>query len=380
MTESPVWGAVIVAAGYGTRFGGPVPKQFADLMGMKVIDHSISVFRGVADNIVVVLPADGSAGKWWTPPDDVQTVPGGERRQDSVRSGIIRSISEGATHVLVHDGARPAVDKSLLFRVMDRTLVSGACIPCIPVSDTVKRVTEGSVTETVDRSELQLAQTPQGFRADIILSALDNAEDVTDEASALEKCGIPIAVVKGSRRNVKITSREDMSLIRSFSGVRRTVSGTGLDFHPFAHLRPLIVCGCRLSETNGLQGHSDGDVVLHAIADAILSAARLGDIGTLFPPGDPKWKDADSSVLLKDCYHQVYEKGWEIEHLDVTVIGERPRISPNRELFIETLSYLLGVPEEKIWIKGTTTNSLGDIGRGLGIGCLALAELVEITG
>lgn len=378
MTDSPaVWGVVIVAAGSGSRFGGPVPKQFTDFQGKKVIDHSIHTFRQVSHSIVVVLPADDSSRQWWTPPDGVLTVPGGARRQDSVLRGLRKSISEGSTHVLIHDGARPAVTEDIVRRVMNNALVSGACIPCISVRDTVKRVVHGTVTETVDRSELQLAQTPQGFEAEILLAALENAEEVTDEASALENMGVPVSVVEGSRLNLKVTSQEDIRMLNSFSESGRTVSGIGLDFHPFAEKRPLIFCGCRLGEKNGLQGHSDGDVVLHAVADALLSAARLGDIGTLFPPGNPQWKNADSSLLLDHCNLEIKEIGWAIKRLDVTVIGERPKISPNREMFIERLAGILEIPPERIWIKGTTTNSLGDLGRGAGLGCLVHAELVE---
>jgi len=371
------WGAVIVAAGSGTRFGGRVPKQFTELAGSKVVDHAIGLFRNVTDMIAVVVPPGDESGGWWSPPADVKTVAGGIRRQDSVMNGLRTLIRMGATHVLIHDGARPFADSGCIARVMNETLRTGACLPCIPVGDTVKRVKDGYVTGTVDRSSLYLAQTPQGFRADILLEALEKAGSVTDEACAVECIGHPVAVVPGSVRNVKLTTVEDAGLLRSIMNSSETVTASGLDFHPFAGHRPLVLCGCRLSDTDGLDGHSDGDVVLHSVADSILSAARIGDIGTLFPPDDPRWKGADSSLLLRECAERVRRGGWDLKRLDITVIGEKPRIAPNRDMFIERLSGILGIDRERIWIKGTTTNTIGELGRGIGLGCHVIAELVR---
>lgn len=366
----------MVAGGQGTRYGGDVPKQFTDLLGMKVIDRAIALFTGVAEHIVTVVPR---SCEWWTPPEHVHAVSGGPRRQDSVMNGLRSAANLGATHVLVHDGARPLIDPSCLERVMEKTLSSGACLPCLPVRETVKRVKDGHVKGTVDRTELELAQTPQGFRVDILLEALEKAGDVTDEAAAVEALGIPVAVVAGSRCNIKLTDREDGELLENIIRHSVTALGTGLDFHPFSPDRPLILCGCRLGESNGLFGHSDGDVVLHAVADAILAGSREGDIGTLFPPDDMKWKNADSSLLLRECSDRALRKGWAVQSLDITVIGERPRIAPLREDFMESLAKILSIPRESIWIKGTTTNSIGELARGKGLGCHALARLVRIS-
>jgi len=375
MSDSdPIWAAVIVAAGSGSRFGGPVPKQFTYLAGARVIDHSVKAFRGLVSLIVAVVPPEVS----WEHSEDVYTVPGGERRQDSVISGVQKAMDMGATHVLVHDGARPLVDSELIERVMRSTESTGTGLPCIPVRDTVKKTRNGKVLETVDRSCLELAQTPQGFNASLLMEALRCAESVTDEASAVEALGAEVTIVPGSRQNIKLTDREDALIIRKLMpGLLRSI-GTGLDFHPFLQARPLVFCGCRLAETNGLSGHSDGDVVLHAVADAILAGAREGDIGTLFPPDEDRWKNADSSILLADCVKLVRRKGWKILSLDVTVIGERPRISPHRDLFIDRLADILGAPRESIWIKGTTTNTIGELACGKGVGCHALVELVRI--
>lgn len=374
-----IWGAVVVAAGSGTRFGGDVPKQFTGLLGVKVIDLSIDLFRGVARHIVVVVPEDGTFLKWWTPPGDVVTVHGGERRQDSVQNGLKELMKLGATHVLVHDGARPLVDRECIERIMEETIRSGACLPCVPVGDTVKRVSDGHVAGTVDRSGLYLAQTPQGFRAEILADALEAADSVTDEAAAVEAMGLPVSVVPGSVKNIKLTTPGDRDVLRSLMSGGETVTAIGIDFHPFAHERPLVLCGCRLSDTDGLLGNSDGDVVLHAVADSILSGARAGDIGVLFPPDDPRWKGADSSLLLTMSSEKIRGEGWRIRRLDITVIGERPRISPLRDMFIRRLAGILSLGEECIWIKGTTTNTIGELANGKGLGCFVLCELVRMS-
>lgn len=377
--QPPIWGAVIVAAGTGSRFGGNVPKQFTLLAGEPVISHSIRIFKPLVAHLVVVTPPGDHWRGWWEPPSELNTVQGGRRRQDSVMNGLKFMCSQGVTHVLIHDGARPLADRECIMRVMEATGKNKAVIPVISVRDTVKRVSGESVTETLDREELRLSQTPQGFHLDRLLEVLAAAGDITDEASAFETAGEVVTTVAGSRRNIKLTEREDAEMLSLFIDKPGRVIGTGLDFHPFDPNRPLFFCGCRLSDTNGLMGHSDGDVVLHAVADAILSASRLGDIGTLFPPGESEWKDADSSHLLAICMEMVRKAGWEIERLDVTVIGERPKIAPTREVFILRLSEIAGIPEEKIWIKGTTTNTIGELAQGKGAACSVLAELVRRT-
>lgn len=379
MTGNEVcWGTVIVAAGSGKRFGGDIPKQFMPLLGSRVIDHSLGIFRKLTPIIVVVLPDHPEGTEWWNPPAGIHRVTGGERRQDSVLNGVRRAIELGATHILVHDGARPSIDPATVSRVMDSTIRTGTGLPCIPIRDTIKRTSMGVSIETVDRTDLELAQTPQGFRADLLLRGLENAESVTDEASAVEAIGVRVSVVVGSPRNLKLTDREDRYILESVMTTGETAIGTGLDFHPFTPDRPLVFCGCRLDEKNGLQGHSDGDVVLHAVADAILAASRAGDIGSLFPPEDMKWKNADSSVLLSKCAAKVREMGWAVKSLDVTVIGERPKVSPFRDMFIKRIAEILNIDPGCVWIKGTTTNTIGELARGTGVGCHVLAGLVRL--
>ncbi|MCD4708346.1 MAG: 2-C-methyl-D-erythritol 4-phosphate cytidylyltransferase [Candidatus Sabulitectum sp.] len=375
--QPSVWGAVIVAAGSGVRFGGDVPKQFTLLAGERVVSHSVRTFRSLVNHLVVVTPQGDFWRTWWEPPAELNTIQGGRRRQDSVMNGLKFMRSRGVTNVLIHDAARPLADRECIMRVMEATRKSTAVIPVIPVFDTVKTIHGKAVTGTLDREELRLSQTPQGFHLDRLMEVLAAAGDITDEASAFEAAGETVTVVAGSRWNIKLTDREDAELLSSLMNQPGRAIGTGLDFHPFSPNRPLYFCGCRLSDNDGLMGHSDGDVVLHAVADAILSASRLGDIGTLFPPAESEWKDADSSHLLAICVEMVRKAGWEIERLDVTVIGERPRIAPVRDTLIKKLSDIAGILEENIWIKGTTTNTIGELAQGKGVGCSVLAVLVR---
>jgi 2-C-methyl-D-erythritol 4-phosphate cytidylyltransferase/2-C-methyl-D-erythritol 2,4-cyclodiphosphate synthase len=378
MTE-PVWGAVVAAAGSGSRFGGEVPKQFRLLRGRPVLDWSLDVLLGTGSlaSVVVVLPRGGEWKRWWVPHPDVTLAEGGERRQDSVLNGL-GALDGSVTHVLVHDAARPLLTRALVKLVIQAATGAGV-VPVVPVRDTVRKFPEGSGPgETLPREDLWLTQTPQGFRVDLLLAALSGAEEVTDEASAMERAGHTVVPVPGDPSNIKLTGPDDMELLERLadrSGTSDTRLGTGLDFHPFRDDRPLIVAGCRLSEEGGLLGHSDGDVVLHAIADAMLSASRLGDIGSLFPPGEEQWKDADSCDLLRRVVGMVAEEGYLVRQADVTLIGERPKVSFHREPMTQRIAALLEIEPERVWVKGTTTNTLGDLGRGRGLACWALVVL-----
>ncbi len=363
------WGAVVTAAGAGSRYGGPLPKQFSLLGGKPVLQWSVELLAGMMP-VAVSVPPGFPWQDHWTPPPGVRVVEGGIRRQDSVMSAL--AALDHPRYVLVHDGARPGLTRETVLRVMRAVEEHGAAIPGMRVRDTLKSVQGGFVASTVDREKLWAVQTPQGFIYDQLLGVLADAPDVTDESSAMEAAGVSVAVVPGDPGNLKLTEPGDRAC---FGFMPRLSFGQGLDFHPFSENRPMIAAGCRLSETGGPMGHSDGDAVLHAAADALLAAASLGDIGTFYPPSDPVWKDADSAVILTGCMARVRAAGWELSRLDLTLIGDRPRVAPNRDLMIERLSEILGSPTARIWIKGTTTNSLGDIGRAGGFGCLALAVL-----
>ena len=377
--QKNTWGAVIVAAGSGTRFGSGMPKQFLRFRGRPLVDWSIDAFSAIEEigEIIVVTPSDSNLWEpFWDPPSNVKTVAGGLRRQDSVLAGLL--ALESSTMVLVHDAARPRVCGPLIRRVMKGTEDSGAAVPVIPVRDTVKNVTSSVICGTVPRETLRMSQTPQGFALDVLLDVLRRADDVTDECEAMELAGHDVLAVNGDPENMKLTDPQDQAVLEAISGgIMESRTGIGLDFHPFKKGIPLVVGGCRIDAEFGLSGHSDGDAVLHAVADALLSASRLGDIGSLFSPEDDRWKGADSAVLLEKVCCLVLAEGWRIEQIDVTVIASFPAISPIREIMIERIAGITGTRPERIWVKGTTTNTLGDIGRGKGLGCMVMVKIAR---
>ncbi len=380
--QKNTWGAVIVAAGSGTRFGSGVPKQFLRLHGRPLIDWSIKTFSVIEEigEIVVVTPGDSNLWKpFWDPPAYVKTVAGGLRRQDSVLAGL--QALKSSCLVLVHDAARPLVSGSLILRVMKGVLDSGAAVPVIPVRDTVKSVTSSSLIRgTVSRESLRMSQTPQGFTLDVLLRVLKEADEVTDECGAMEIAGLEVLAVDGDPGNIKLTDPEDLMMIESMTG--RTMEnriGIGLDFHPFEKGIPFVAGGCHMEADFGLSGHSDGDAVLHAVADALLSASRLGDIGSFFPPENDRWKDADSAILLEKVCGFVRDAGWEIGQIDITVISNFPKIATVRDIMIERIAGITCIDPERIWVKGTTTNTLGDIGKDKGMGCMVMARVARST-
>ena len=378
--EAVSWGVVIVAAGGGTRFGGQVPKQFLPLDGATVVDHCIEAALSLSRvlRVVLVLPPDDGWRRYWSPPehDRLELAAGGELRSQSVLAGL-RRLRGIASHVAVHDAARPLAGAELYRRVMDAAEKAGAAVPLYPVSSTVKSVCQGAgrVERTLDRSRLRLSQTPQAARLDALMRALKNHPESTDESCALELDGIEVAGVKGQRSNIKITRPGDLRLLGAFMPRLETAAGTGLDFHPLKPGRPMVICGVRFDEPVGPAGHSDGDVGLHAVADAVLAAARMGDIGELFPPSDPELKGVDSRRLLAEVVSLVRAEGWRVASADVTIMGSIPRVSPSRRGMISSLARVLECSSSSVWVKGTTTNGLGAIGRGEGIGAMALVHL-----
>lgn len=379
--RSPVWGAVLLAAGRGERFGGDVPKQFVEVSGRHVLSWALDSLAGLGllRSIVVVLPQGRAGG--WSPPEGVACVlaEGGPRRQDSVRNGLA-ALDPRIDHVLVHDAARPFAGGEAMSRVIEAAERTGAAVPVIPVSDTLKRLEGGRVACTLDRTGLWASQTPQGFRRDILEAAMDSQADFTDECAALEIAGFEVSAVEGDPLGVKLTSQADLRLLEKIAPAPARRMAVGFDAHPASEGRPLVVCGCRLSSSGGLEGHSDGDAVLHAVADAVLSCARAGDMGVLFPPSDESLRGADSSVLLSRALTVAGERGWRVVSADITLIGEFPRVSRHREAMLARLAGILGVGPDAVWIKGTTTNSLGCLGRGEGLACIALVEMENRPG
>lgn len=388
--------AIIAAGGRGVRLGADRPKQFLDLGGRSILDMSIGALAssGRIDEIVVAVPQDHldvttaawahGAGKSLT------FVAGGARRQDSVANAFART-SAGADIILIHDAARPFVTDEVIGRAIDAAQAHGAAIAAIPVRDTVKQAgapgSDGSrpITATIPRASILLAQTPQAFRRDVLARALDagQAIDATDEAMLVERLGLPVHVVDGDPANIKVTTPEDLVEARrrleggDFSPRQNMTMriGTGYDLHRLAAGRPLILAGVAIPFELGLDGHSDADIVCHAVTDAVLGAAAAGDIGRLFPDTDPKWKGADSIALLRGALEHVHALGYRVSNIDVTVIAQQPKLLPYLETMRANLAAALQVDVAAVSVKGKTNEGVDSMGRGESMACHAVALL-----
>lgn len=377
-------GAIIVAGGRGQRLGGPVPKQLLDVGGRTMLQRSVAAFDAhpAVQEIVVVLPRDLVAfgptlvGVTSRP---CAYVAGGERRQDSVRAGLGALLSS-ADVVLVHDAARPFVSAAVIDRVVDAARRTGAVVPALRARETVKRVARGHalVTETIPRDEVWLAQTPQGFRRAVLEAAVAGGVgdvEATDEAMLAERAGHAVEVVPGDERNVKITTAEDLMAARSaLAPVPRV--GTGYDLHRLVPGRPLVLAGIVVPFERGPDGHSDGDVVCHALCDALFGAAAAGDIGQHFSNTDSRWKDAPGLDLLTRAVAIVAQLGWRPASVDVTVVLERPKLGPHLAGVRTALAAALGIEPGQIGIKAKTNEGVDATGRGEAIAAHAVAVLV----
>jgi 2-C-methyl-D-erythritol 4-phosphate cytidylyltransferase/2-C-methyl-D-erythritol 2,4-cyclodiphosphate synthase len=375
--------AIVVAAGKSTRFGGTVPKQFLELCGESVASRAVRAMTGCpgVDGVIVVVSREEMGG-----PKDAAfrrldrvsaVVAGGATRTASALAGV--EAAADADIVLVHDGARPFVDAALISAVLDATRRYGAAVPALPARDTVKRDDGGGfVAETLDREPLRFAQTPQGARRDWMLEALRLAvsapAEVTDEAQALERAGRKVALVPGDPGNLKITTSEDWNaaLRRVDDDVSFRV-GHGYDVHRFGGTRGLVLGGVLFPGEEGLLGHSDADVVLHAAMDALLGAAGLPDIGHYFPPGDARFAGADSSVLAREVAGHLRDSGFRIANLDLTLLAERPTIGGRFGAMREAIAASFAIEPARVGLKATTLEAMGALGRGEGIGCHAVA-------
>ena len=371
--------AVVVAGGQGRRFGGARPKQLAPLAGRPVLTHALAAFeRSSVAEIVLVLPGD------WREEIEreavrpfgfrkVRTVPGGETRAASTRLGFAASTGD---LVLIHDGVRPFVTPGLIAAVAEAAAEEGAALAAVPVRDTLKEVAEGRVRRTLDRAGLWQAQTPQGFRREILARALAGVDHAaTDDAALLEPLGLAAAVVQGSALNLKITTPEDLALAEALLAAGPFRTGHGYDFHRLVPGRPLWLGGLKIPFEAGLLGHSDADVLAHALADALLGAAGLGDIGGHFPDQDPRWAGLSGARLLAETMAKVRAAGWELVNADLTFIGERPKIAPYRSAMLAVLSEALKVSAGQLNVKATTTEGLEATGRGEALAAWATASL-----
>ncbi|HZS83762.1 MAG TPA: bifunctional 2-C-methyl-D-erythritol 4-phosphate cytidylyltransferase/2-C-methyl-D-erythritol 2,4-cyclodiphosphate synthase [Stellaceae bacterium] len=375
--------ALVVAAGRGTRLGGRLPKQYLPLGGVRLLRHTLSALRHhprIEALRAVIHPDDralydeAAAGLELLPP-----VPGGAERQDSVRTGLESLAELAPDHVLIHDGARPFVDAGLIDRVLDALTARAGAIPALPVTDTVKRGAAGIIAETVDRAALWRAQTPQGFRFADILAAHRAAagRQLSDDAAVAEQAGFAVALVPGSEDNFKVTTMDDLARaerhLASRLGDVRT--GQGFDVHAFGPGDRVWLCGVAVPHNQGLVGHSDADVGLHALTDALLGAIGAGDIGMHFPPSDPRWRGAASDRFLRHAADLVAARRGIIAHVDVTLICERPKIGPHRAAMAARIAEILAIGRDRVSIKATTTEGLGFTGRGEGIAAQALATV-----
>ncbi|MBW4330940.1 bifunctional 2-C-methyl-D-erythritol 4-phosphate cytidylyltransferase/2-C-methyl-D-erythritol 2,4-cyclodiphosphate synthase [Stakelama sp. CBK3Z-3] len=372
--------AIIVAAGTGTRSGSPVPKQFAPLAGRPMVAYSLSALRThpAIDEIVIVTGADQQA-MLNDAVGDVWYVPGGETRRESVLAGLeALALEGGARHVLIHDAARPFLSHGVIDRLLDALRFHRAAVPVLPVADTLAVAGE-MLGDAVPREHLVRVQTPQAFHFDAILAAHRNWPDMqaaTDDAQIARAAGISVASVEGERMLEKITYPADFRAAETaLADAFHTRTGMGFDVHRLVSGEELWLGGIRIDHDKGLSGHSDADVALHAVTDALLGAAGAGDIGTHFPPSDPQWRGAPSSRFLEHARDLVAAAGGRIDFIDLTIICEAPRIGPYRDAMRACIAGLLRVAETRISIKATTTERLGFTGRGEGIAAQAAATI-----
>jgi len=375
--------ALIVAAGSGTRLGGEVPKQYLPLAGRAVLLHSVETFLhhpAISGVRAVISPEhralyDGAiAGLPVLPP-----VVGGASRQDSVRNGLESLSDLQPDRVLIHDAARPFLTAEIIDRTLAALDDAPGAVVAVPVTDTLKRGQDGRVAGTVDRSALWRAQTPQAFHYAEILAAHRRAKGaaMTDDAAVAEAAGLPVTLVMGADDNFKITTADDLWRAQRQVGAaaQEFRTGTGYDVHRFAVGDGVTICGVRIPHDQSLEGHSDADVGLHALTDAILGTIGAGDLGSHFPPGDPQWRGADSAQFLTHAAGLVAAKGGRIAHVDVTLICERPKIAPHRAAMITRIAAILGLDEGRVSVKATTTEGLGFTGRREGIAAQAVATI-----
>lgn len=421
--------AIIVAAGRGERLGAAGPKALVELAGRSLLERSL---RGLAasgrfSSFVVVVPPEAVKDPRWAEQAQtalggdvpVELVSGGVRRRDSVEAGLARVT--GTELVAVHDAARPLVTPEVVHRVLDAAAAHGAAVPGVPMSDTIFRERDGMLGEIVPRDELRAIQTPQAFRADLLAEAHRMAPgelDATDDAGLVHRLARPVAIVAGDPANEKITWQDDLvaaaARLRTdgggsvgaagdlegqvnehrgsgvghqavggghgLAGESEARVGLGWDVHPFEAGRPFVLAGVTVSEEFGPRGHSDGDPLAHAVADAMLGAVALGDIGTAFPDDDPRWKGVSGCEVLERTLAILRKSGWRPAQLDAVLVTDRPKIAPHREAIRESLAAVLGLPAGRVSVKGKRTEGLGGLAGGQGVSCQAIVAVERLPG
>ena len=372
---------MVVGAGEGRRFGGEVPKQYQELSGQAILRRSLMAFLEHPE--VTAVQAVINPGHHDLYKDAVRglslpaPVNGGRTRQESVALGLESLAGDPPGCVLIHDAARPLVDPGVVSRVLAALEASPGAVPALAVADTLKRGDGNFVETTVDRSGLWRAQTPQGFRYDDILAAHRKAagEELTDDAAVAERAGLAVAMVEGAEDNFKVTEPEDLKRAEQTLGGGDIRTGFGFDVHRFGDGDHVTLCGVAIPYGFGLEGHSDADVGLHAVTDALMGAIGAGDIGAHFPPSDPQWKGAPSDVFLRHAGELLAARGGRIGNLDITLICEEPKIGPHREAMTARIADILQISSDRVSVKATTTERLGFTGRGEGIAAQAVATV-----
>jgi len=377
--------ALIVAAGRGQRFGGEIPKQYQKLRGDPVLRHSIIALQQHPDisSVRVVIHSD-DLELYQQATMDLglgEPIRGGDFRQESVRLGLQALTSDAPHRVLIHDGARPFVSAAIIDRVLGALDNAIGAVPTVAVTDTIKRVSGDQITATEDRTTLRRAQTPQGFRfAEIVAAHQEfSGQNMTDDAAICEAMGLDVANVEGDVHNLKITTQADLGGTSTRDTIRETRTGSGFDVHRFGPGTEVMLCGVSVPHSSALEGHSDADVGLHALTDALLGALGEGDIGHFFPPSDERWRGVASDQFVEYAVNLIKQLSGEIINVDITLICEAPKIGPHRIAMKERVANILGVSPARVNVKATTTERLGFTGRREGIAAQAIANIALPT-
>ena len=369
--------AIITAAGRGLRAGGAVPKQWQLLGGVAVVAHALAAFEGML-RVLVVHPEDRGLAEALGL--DVLIVDGGASRAASVRAALEALVGQGVERVLIHDGARPLVSQAVIGRVIAALDQAEGAAPALAVTDALWRGDAGLVVGTVPREGLYRAQTPQGFRFEAILAAhRAHPGEAADDVAVARSYGLDVAIVAGDADNLKLTFPGDFAAAEAILKGRQMDLrvGNGFDVHGFCDGDGVWLCGVKVPHGKALLGHSDADVGMHALSDAIYGALAEGDIGRHFPPSDPQWKGAESKIFLAHAMRLARAKGFALANCDVTLICERPKIGPHAEAMREALAGIMAVAVERVSVKATTSERLGFTGREEGIAAMATCALVR---
>lgn len=384
MPNTPSIAFIIVAAGRGRRFGGPIPKQYAPLMGQPVLRRTLEHIIALPHITIIqtVIHPDDETDFWASAPNSdliAAPVTGGKERQDSVRAGLEAIANHAPDIVMIHDAARPFLPAKVYQNLLDGLTDHDGAVAALPIVDSLRKDENGLVGASVTRDGLWRVQTPQAFAYDKIMAAhlANKGQAMTDDTAIAQAAGLDVTIVAGDEALFKITSADDLTraethMLTHLPDIR---TGQGFDVHQFEDGDKVILCGVDIPHSQKLKGHSDADVGLHALTDAVLGALGAGDIGDHFPPSDPQWKGAPSDLFLRHAADLVATKGGVIAHLDLTLICEAPKIGPHRDAMRQAVGAIIGLDPARVSVKATTTEKLGFTGRGEGIAAMATATI-----